>query len=157
MSKILDIQLWLNLRYNASRRNKHFVTVFGFDVNLGLSTFPYTINQYQPAMEHHNATFQGLTNAKATHAKQVNLIRTLEPQHKIRDNVLLFTWNINIKHTSPKMKPLWIGLLTILSTKYNHYNYSLDLSTDPSLNLMCNNFHISKVKPNLNYKPTMFL
>ena len=46
LSKILEIQLRLNLYYNASKRNNTFVTVLGLDAKLGLDTFPYTIDNY---------------------------------------------------------------------------------------------------------------
>ena len=106
LSKIPEIQLRLNLRYNASRRNNPFITVLDFDTKLGLNTFPYSINKYQPATECHNATSQALTSAKASQAKQANLHCTLEPKHKVGDKVLLSTKNINIQNISPKMKPL---------------------------------------------------
>ena len=76
LSKILGIQLWLNSRYNTSRRNNHFVTVLGFDDKLGLDIFPYLINKYQPATERHNATWQALTYIQASQAKQGNLHHT---------------------------------------------------------------------------------
>ena len=55
------------------------------------------------------------------------------------------------------MKPLWIGPLTILSANYNCNNDSLDLSSDPSLKLIYNTFHISKVNPFVNNNYTLFL
>ena len=55
------------------------------------------------------------------------------------------------------MKPLWTGLFTILSANYYRNNYSLDLLSDPSLNLICNTFHVSKIKPYLNNNSIMFL
>ena len=58
LSKILKIQLRLNSRYNASHRNNPFVTGLSFDAKLGLNTFRYTINNYDPATEYHNATSQ---------------------------------------------------------------------------------------------------
>ena len=79
LSKILEIQLRLNLRYNASRRNNPCVIVLGLDTKLGLDTCPYPINNYQPATERHNATSQALTSTKASQAKQANLHCTLEP------------------------------------------------------------------------------
>ena len=57
LTKIPEIQLRLNSRYNASRRNNHFVTVLGCDAKLELDTFPYPINKYQPTTEYNNATF----------------------------------------------------------------------------------------------------
>ena len=150
LSKIPEIQLKLNSRYNASHRNNPFVVLLGFDTKLGLDTFPYPINKYQTVTERHNTTSQALTNAKTSQAKQANLYRTGEPQYKVRDKVLLSTKNSNIQNVSPKMKPLWIGLFTILSANYNCNNYSLDLSSDPSLNLICNTFHVSKIKPYVN-------
>ena len=150
MSKIPEIQLRLNLRYIASRRNNLFVTVLDFDDKLRLIAGPYPINIYQPATERHNTTYKPLTKAKASQAKQTNLHRTLEPQHKVKDKALVSTKNINIKNVSPKLKPVWIGLFTILSANYNCNNYSLDPSTDPSVNLICNTFHISKIKPHVN-------
>ena len=56
LSKILEIQLRLNSRYNASCRNNLFITVLGFDAKLGRDTFPYPINKYQTATERHNTT-----------------------------------------------------------------------------------------------------
>ena len=88
LSKIPEIQLRLNLRYNASRRNNPFVTVLGFDDYLGLDTFPYLINKYQTGTECHKATSQALSNAKTSEAKPANLHRTLEPQHMFRNKVL---------------------------------------------------------------------
>jgi hypothetical protein len=156
LTKIPEIQLKLNSRYNASRRNNPFVTVLGFDAKLGLDSFPYPINNYQPASERHNTTSQALTQAKISQAKQANIHRTPEPQHKVGDQVLLSTKNINIQNTAPKMKPLWIGPFTILSANYNRNNYSLDLSTDPSLNLIYNTFHVSKLKAYVNNDSTLF-
>ena len=49
LSKIREIQVRLNSRYNPSRRNDPFVTVLGFDASLGHDSFCYHINQYQPA------------------------------------------------------------------------------------------------------------
>ena len=123
------------------------VTVLVFNAKLGLHRFPYSINRYQPAIERHNATSEALTSAKASQAKQANLHHILEPQHKVVDKVLLSTKNINIKNILPKMKPLWIGPFTLLSANYNCNNYSLDPSSNPSLNLMYNTFQVSKVKP----------
>ena len=106
LSKIRDIQLRLNSHNNSSRRNNPFVTVLGFDTKLGLDTFPYPTNNYQPATERHDATSQALTSAKANQANQTNLHHTLEPKHKVEDNVLLSINNINIKNVLLKMKPL---------------------------------------------------
>ena len=124
LSKTPEIQLRLNLYHNASRRYNHVVTVLGFDAKLGLDTFPHTISNYQPVIEHYNATSQALFNAKPSQAKKANLHRTLEAQYKVRDNILLSTKNINIKNVLLKMKPLWIGLFTILSANYDCNNYS---------------------------------
>ena len=106
LSQIQEIQLRLNSCYNASCRNNLFVTVLDLNDNLGLNTFPYPINNYQPATLRHTAESQALTRAKASPAKQANLYRTLEPKYKVGDKVLLFTKNINIKNVSLKMKPL---------------------------------------------------
>ena len=76
------------------------------------------------------------TNAKASQAKQANLHHTLEPKHKVGDKVLLCTKNININNILPKMKPLWMGLFTIISANYNCNNYSLDVCLYQSLNLI---------------------
>ena len=146
LSKIPEIQQRLNWRYNASRRNNPFVIVLDFNAKLGLDTFPYSVNKYQPATEYHNATSEALTSAKASQAKQTNLHRTPEPKHKVGDKVFLSTKNININNVSLKMEPLWIGPFTILSANYNRNNYSLDLSSDLSLNLIYHTFHISNVK-----------
>ena len=54
------------------------------------------------------------------------------------------------------MKPLWIRPFTILSANYNRTNYSLDLSSEPSLNLIYNTFHISKVESYMNHNSTLF-
>ena len=54
------------------------------------------------------------------------------------------------------MKPLWIGLLTILSANYNCNNNSLDLSSDPSMNVIYNTFHVRKVKPYVHDNYTIF-
>ena len=78
-SKRLEIQLTLNLHYNALWGNNLFVTVLGFDTKQGLETFPYTFYQYQSAMESHNSNFQPWPNTNASQAKQANLHRTLEP------------------------------------------------------------------------------
>ena len=85
LSKIQEIQLSLNSRYNFSCRINAFVTVLGFDAKLALDIFCYHINNYQPATDRHNATSQRLTSANASQAKQANLHRTLEPQHKLED------------------------------------------------------------------------
>ena len=53
------------------------------------------------------------------------------------------------------MKPLWIGAFTMLSANYKRNNNSLDLSSDPSLNLILNTFHVSKVKPYINNNYTV--
>ena len=100
--------------------------------------------------------FQALTSAKASQAKQANLHSALEPKHKVRNKVLLSTKNINIKNISPKMKPLWMGPFTILSTNYNRHNYSFELSSDPSPNLIYNTFDISKVKPYMYNNSNLF-
>ena len=156
LSKIQEIQLRLNSCYNASRRNNPFVTILAFDAKLRLYTFPYPINKYQLVTDSYNATSQALTSAKASQAKQANLHRTLEPTYKVGDKVLLSTKYINIKNISLKMKPLWIGPFTILLANYNRNNYSLDLLSDPSLNLIYNTFHISKVKPCVNDNLILF-
>ena len=156
MSKILEIQLRLNLHYEASRSNNPFVRVLGFDAKLGLNIFPYHINNYQPATKRHNATFQAFTNAKDRQAKQANVHRTLKPQHKVGDKVLLSTKNMNIKNISYKMQPLWIGPFTILSANYNPNNYSLDLSSNLSQHLTRNTFHVSKIKPPRNNNSILF-
>ena len=88
LRKIPEIQLRLNSSYNASCRNNTFVRVLGLDVKQGLDTFAYPINNYEPAMKRHNAMSQALPNAKARKAKQGNLYCTLEPQHKVGDNVI---------------------------------------------------------------------
>ena len=54
------------------------------------------------------------------------------------------------------MKNLWIGPFTILSANYKHNNYSLELSADPSLNLIYKTFHVSKVKPCVNNNSNVF-
>ena len=54
------------------------------------------------------------------------------------------------------MKPLWIRPFTILSANNNRNNYSLYLSTDPSLNLIYKNFQISKVKPYIKNNDILF-
>ena len=77
------------MHYNTYYRNNHFVTVLGFDENLGLDTFPYPINKYQTATEHHNATSQGFINDKAMEAMQANQHYTPEPRRKVGDMVLL--------------------------------------------------------------------
>ena len=51
LSKILDFQLKLNSNSNVSRRNNPFVIVLDFHNRLGLLTFPYLINKYQPGLE----------------------------------------------------------------------------------------------------------
>ena len=66
LSKMLEIQLKLNSLYNPCRNNNPFITVVGFDTKLGLDTFSYSINKYQPGTERHNATPQDLHNAKAS-------------------------------------------------------------------------------------------
>ena len=58
LSKILEIQLRLNLHYNAFRKNNPFVIVLSFDAKLGLDSFPYFINNYQPVTEYYNTTSQ---------------------------------------------------------------------------------------------------
>ena len=156
MSKIPEIQLRLYSRYNPSKGNNPFVIVLSFDAKLGLHTFPYSINKYQPTTECHNAMSQALTSSKASLAKQVNLHYTLEPKHQVEDKVSLCTKNINIKNTLHKMKPLCIGPITILSANYNCNNYSLYLLSDPSLYLIYITFHVSKVKAYVNNNSTMF-
>ena len=54
------------------------------------------------------------------------------------------------------MKSLWIGPFTILLANYNHNNYTLDLSTDQSLNLIYKTIHISKINPYVNNNSTLF-
>ena len=63
---------------------------------------------------------------------------------------------MNIKKVLAAMKPLWIGPFTILSENYNRNNYSLDLSSDPSLNLIYNTFHVGKINPYMNDKSILF-
>ena len=81
LNKIAEIQLRLNSRYNIYCRNNPFITVLGFEAKLGLNTFPYPINKYQPSRECDNAISQTLTNAKTSQAKQTNLYHTPEPRH----------------------------------------------------------------------------
>ena len=100
LSKIQKIQLRLNSFYNVTRRNNPLRTVFGFHVNLRLDTLPYPINNYQFAIEGHNAASQGLINAKASQVQQANLHQTPEPQHNIEDQVLLATQNFHIENIS---------------------------------------------------------
>ena len=107
-------------------------------------------------MECQDATSQALTNAKACNVKQVNMQQTLEPQYKVRDKVLESTKDINIQNVSAKIKPVWIGLFTILSANYYPNNYSLDLSIDPGMSFVLNAFHVSKVKPYINNNATIF-
>ena len=45
LSKIPEIQLRLNSRYKASRRNNPFITVWGFDAKQGLNTCHYLGNK----------------------------------------------------------------------------------------------------------------
>ena len=54
------------------------------------------------------------------------------------------------------MKGLWIVLFNFPSVNYYSNNYSLDLCTDPSLNLIYNFFHVRKVKLCMNTKSTLF-
>ena len=54
------------------------------------------------------------------------------------------------------MNPPCIGPFTYLSANYNPNNYGLNLSMDPSANLIYNNFHISKCKPYMNNNSTLF-
>ena len=53
------------------------------------------------------------------------------------------------------MKPLWIGLFIILSANDHCKNYSLDLYSDQSPNLIYNTFHVSNIKPHINNNPTL--
>ena len=130
--------------------------VLDFDSKRGLDMIPYSMNNYQPATERHHSTFWALTNATASQVKIVNLQRTPEPLPKVVDKVFLSIKNIYLKNVSPSMKPLWIGLFTIPSANYNYNNYSLDLSTNLSVNLTCHNFHSSKIKSYINHNPTLF-
>ena len=54
------------------------------------------------------------------------------------------------------MKPLCIEYFTILSAHYNYNNYSLDLSTAPTLNVIYNTFYTTKIKPNVNNNSILF-
>ena len=144
------------MHYHTSRRNNRFVTVFAFYAKLGLDTFPYLINKYQPATQRHNATSQALSSAKASQAKQVNLYRATEPWHKVGNKVLFSTKNINVENVSHQMKHFWIGPFTILLANYKCNNNSLDLSSDLSLNLIYNTFHSSNLKSYVNNNPTLF-
>ena len=54
------------------------------------------------------------------------------------------------------MKRIWMGPFTILLANYKRNNYSLDLSSDPSLNLIYHTFHVSKVKPYVNNNSILF-
>ena len=60
-----------------------------------------------------------------------------------------------MKNILPKIKPIWMEPFSILFTNYNRNDYRLDLSTHPSLNLICHTFHISKVKPYMNNNSTV--
>ena len=73
LSKLEEIQLELNLHYDAFKRNNAFATLFGFDAKLGLYAFPYAINNNQAATERYNNTLQVLTSLKASEAEQANL------------------------------------------------------------------------------------
>ena len=155
LSKIRKIQLRLTSQYNASHRNNPFETLLSFDAKLKLDTFPYHINKCQTATERHNAISQELTNAKPSQAKHANLHHAPEPWHKVIDIVLLSTKYINIKKVLHKMKCLCMEPFPILWANYNYNNYSLDLSSNPSLNHIYNTFHLSKVKPYMNNNSTL--
>ena len=157
LRKILEIQVRLNLSYNASQRNNSFVTVLGLDAKLELDLFPHPIHIYQPTMEPYNATYQAWTNAKVSSAKQANLHGPSEHQNKVRDQVLLSTKKMNYQNVLPKMKSLWIGPFTILSANYYCNNYGLDFSSNPSLNLIYNTFLTSKIKPCVKNNIILFL
>ena len=144
------------MRYNAFRGNNPSATVLDFDNKLGLNTFPYPNNKYQSVIECHYAISQALTSGKASQVNQANLHRTLGPTNKVGDKILLSTKYIHIKNVLYKMKPLGIGTFTILSANYESNTYSLDLSSDPSLNIICNTFHISQVKPYANNNSHLF-
>ena len=61
-----------------------------------------------------------------------------------------------MKNVLLKMKGLWTGLITILSVNDKHNNYGLDLSTDLSVNLTFNIFHVSKIQPYVKNNCTLF-
>ena len=153
---MLKIQLRLKFHDSAYRRNNSIVAVLRYNTKLGLDTFLYSNNNNQPASEYHNFTSQALTNTKGSKAKQANLRRTSELLYNIGVRVLLSTNNINIKKVSLKMKPIWIGLLTITTANYINNHYSLNLSTDPSQNVICNGFHICIIKAYMNNNSTLF-
>ena len=144
------------MHYNACRRNYAVIKVLGIDAKPGLDTFSYPSNNYQPAIERHNAISQALTNAKAILAKKRNLHWTLDPQHKVRDKVLVSTKNMKMKNILVQMHPFWMGRFTILSANYNCNNNSLDLSSDSSLNLTYNIFYIGEIKSYVNNNYTLF-
>ena len=146
----------MNLSHDASYRNNPFVIVLDFDAKLGLRIFPYRINKYQLTTKYHNVTSQALTNAKASQDKQANLHCIQECLHKVVDKVLLSTKHINLKKVSLKIKSLRIGPFTILSAHSNRHNCSLDLTTDPSLNLMYNTFHVCKILPYIIHNSILF-
>ena len=64
LQKIPEIQLKLNSRYNAARRNYPFFASFGFDVNIRLSSLPHLVNHYVPHEERHTTTSLNLYQAK---------------------------------------------------------------------------------------------
>ena len=47
---------------------------------------------------------------------------------------------------APKLNPKWLGPFTVTAANYQRRNYSLNFSTEPSLNLIYDTFHVNKLK-----------
>jgi len=79
LQKIPEIQLKLNSRYDAARKNSPFLTLFGFDAKIGLSSVPYPVNPYVTTEERHSTTSQHLHQSKIKQAHNAYKRRTEEP------------------------------------------------------------------------------
>ena len=60
LHKLSDIQFKLNSRDNTGRQHSLFFSLLSFEAKLGPSSFPYRINPYTPAEEHHLDTSRNL-------------------------------------------------------------------------------------------------
>jgi len=156
LHKLSEIHFKLNSRDNTTRQHSPSFSLLGFEVKLGPSSFPYLITPYTPAEESHLDTSYNLYSSKVKHAKQANKKRSVPPLLSAGQKVLLSTENLNLLHTSTKLKPRWVTPFRIHHGNRKRNNYMLNLSTDSRLSLIHNTFHISKIKPYVENDSTNF-
>jgi len=156
LHKLSEIQLKLNSHDNTARQHSPFFSLLDFEAKLGAFFFPYPITSYSPVKERHLGTSRNLYSSKVKEAKQSNKKRFIPPLLSAGQEFLLSTENINLLHTSRKLKPRWVRPFCIQLVKKNRNNYSLAQSMDSRLSLIYNTFHIRKIKPYVENDSTNF-